>query len=314
MSATTLGKAAALPQTGGMTSTNNLRGIVAMLCAVAMFSLMDGGLKHLAETYPAMQVAAIRAWSSLPLVLVWLLASGVTVASLVRIRWPLHLLRGAMSILMLAAFAYALKRMPMSGAYSLFFVAPLLITALSVPLLGETVGPRRWAAIAVGMLGVIVVLRPTGEGVVSLAGFAVLASAAGYALSAILVRVLHRTDSAQSMVFWMLAMTALGATALSWTVWTPIRMQDAWVIAAVGVCGFVGQVAITEAFRAGEASVVAPFEYSALAWGLALDWLIWHTLPDAWTFVGAGIIVASGLYLIHRERLRHLAATALAPS
>jgi drug/metabolite transporter (DMT)-like permease len=311
--ATTLGKPAVMPHTGGMTSTNNLRGIVAMLLAVAMFSLMDGGLKELSGHYPAMQVAAIRAWSSLPLMLIWLVASGATLASLVRVRWPLHLLRGAMSILMLAAFAYALKRMPMSGAYALFFVAPLLITALSVPLLGETVGPRRWAAIGVGLLGVLVVLRPTGEGVVTLAGLAVLASAVGYALSAITVRVLHRTDSAQSMVFWMLAMTALGATLLAWADWTPLRLQDAWVIAAVGLCGFIGQVAITEAFRAGEASVVAPFEYSALAWGLALDWLVWHTLPDGWTFVGAGIVVASGLYLIHRERVRHLASAAVTP-
>ena len=136
------------------------------------------------------------------------------------------------------------------------------------------------------------------------AGLAVLGSAVGYALSAITVRVLHRTDSAQSMVFWMTAMTAAGAGALAFAGWVALRPEDAWVIAAVGVTGFAGQVAITEAFRAGEASVIAPFEYSALAWGLGLDWLVWRALPDGWTFVGAGIIVASGLYLIHRERVR----------
>ena len=215
-----------------------------------------------------------------------------------------HLLRGALSIGMLAAFAYALRHMPLTGAYALFFIAPLLITALSVPLLGEHVGPRRWAAIGVGLVGVLVVLRPTGEGVLTWAGLAVLGSAVGYALSAITVRVLHRTDSAQSMVFWMTAMTAAGAGALAFAGWVALRPEDAWVIAAVGVTGFAGQVAITEAFRAGEASVIAPFEYSALAWGLGLDWLVWRALPDGWTFVGAGIIVASGLYLIHRERVR----------
>lgn len=285
-----------------MQASSNLRGIVAMLLAVGFFSLMDGGLKHLAGHYPPMQVAALRGLSGLPLVLAWVVATG-SVVGLLRIRWPIHLLRAALSIMMLSAFAFALKRMPMSSAYTLFFVAPLLITALSVPMLGEKVGPRRWAAIGVGLVGVLVVLRPTGEGLFGWAGLAVVVAAAGYALSAILVRVLHRTDSGQSMVFWMLVMTAAGAGALALPGWVPLRAEDAWVIAAVGITGFLGQVAITEAFRAGEASVVAPFEYSALAWGLGLDLAIWGVLPDGGTFLGAGIIVASGLYLVHRERV-----------
>lgn len=301
-----MGKAAALAHNGAMGTQSNLRGILAMLFAVGMFALMDGGLKHLASHYPAMQVAAIRGLSSLPLVVLWVLATGGA-GSLLRVRWPLHLLRGFLSILMLSAFAFALSRMPMTGAYALFFVAPLMITALSVPLLGEKVGPRRWTAIVVGLVGVLVALRPTGEGVLTWAGLAVLLAAAGYALSAITVRVLHRTDSAQSMVFWMMVMTSLGATALAFPGWQAVQAGDAWVIAGVGLAGFLGQVAITEAFRAGEASVVAPFEYSALAWGLGLDWLVWQVLPGGWTFVGAGIIIASGLYLIRREKV-HAAA------
>lgn len=286
-----------------MHASPNLRGIVAMLLAVGLFSLMDGGLKHLAGHYPPMQVAALRGLSGVPLVTAWVLATGAA-AGLLKVRWSLHLLRAALSIVMLSSFAFALKGMPMTTAYSIFFVAPLLITALSVPMLGETVGPRRWAAIAVGLVGVLVVLRPTGEGLFGWAGLAVVVAAAGYSLSAILVRVMHRTDSAQSMVFWMLVMTAVGAGLLALPNWVPLRAADAWVIAGVGVTGFLGQVAITEAFRSGEASVVAPFEYSALAWGLGLDLLIWGALPDGWTFAGAGIIVASGLYLVHRERVR----------
>lgn len=285
-----------------MQTQSNLRGIVAMLLAVGFFSLMDGGLKQLSGHYPPMQVAALRGLSGLPLVVTWVLATG-TVVGLLKIRWPLHLLRAGLSIMMLSAFAFALKQMPMTSAYAIFFVAPLLITALSVPMLGEHVGPRRWAAIAVGLVGVLVVLRPTGEGLFGWAGLAVVVAAAGYALSAILVRVLHRTDSGQSMVFWMLVMTAVGASLLALPGWVPLRMTDAWVIAGVGVTGFLGQVAITEAFRSGEASVVAPFEYSALAWGLGLDLMIWGVLPDGWTFFGAGIIVTSGLYMVHRERV-----------
>lgn len=285
-----------------MHASSNLRGIVAMLLAVGFFSLMDGGLKHLAGHYPPMQVAALRGLSGLPLVLAWVAATGSAVG-LLRIRWPIHLLRAGLSIMMLSAFAFALNRMPMSSAYTIFFVAPLLITALSVPMLGEKVGPRRWSAIGAGLVGVLVVLRPTGEGLFGGAGLAVVVAAAGYALSAILVRVLHRTDSGQSMVFWMLVMTAAGAGALALPGWVPLRWDDGWVIAGVGLTGFLGQVAITEAFRAGEASVVAPFEYSALAWGLGLDLAIWGVLPDGGTFLGAGIIVASGLYLVHRERV-----------
>ncbi|MAL03267.1 MAG: EamA family transporter [Arenimonas sp.] len=273
-----------------------------MLLAVGLFSLMDGGLKQLSGHYPPMQVAALRGLSGLPLVVAWVLATG-SVVGLLKIRWRLHLLRAGLSIMMLSAFAFALRQMPMTSAYAIFFVAPLLITALSVPMLGEHVGPRRWAAIAVGLVGVLVVLRPTGEGLFGWAGLAVVVAAAGYALSAILVRVLHRTDSGQSMVFWMLVMTAAGASLLALPGWVPLRAADAWVIAGVGVTGFLGQVAITEAFRSGEASVVAPFEYSALAWGLGLDLMIWGVLPDGWTFFGAGIIVGSGLYLVHRERV-----------
>jgi drug/metabolite transporter (DMT)-like permease len=286
---------------GAMNRHGNLRGILAMLAAAALFSLLDAGLKHLSEHYPPMQVAAIRGFSSLPLVLAWVAATGAF-GSLWRIRWPVHLLRGALGVVMLSAFAYALKRMPMTSAYALFFVSPLLITALSVPILGESVGLGRWLAIAVGLGGVLVVLRPAGEGMLTLAGFAVLLSAACYALSAILVRVLHRTDSSQSMVFWSLLMTGAGAGVLALPQWQPVLATDIWVIAAVGLTGFGAQVAITEAFRTGEASVVAPFEYSALAWAILLDWLVWQALPDGWTFAGAGILVASGVYLVRHER------------
>ena len=174
------------------------RAVWVMLVAVVLFSMMDAGLKTLSERYPPFQVAALRGMASLPLVLAWSLAT-VGWKPLLRVRWPLHLLRGVIGIAMMASFVYALKRMPLSTAYTIFFVAPLLITAMSVPFLGEHVGPRRWTAIAIGLLGVLVVLRPTGEGMVSLAGLAVLLAAFGYAVSAITVRVLARSDSNQAM-------------------------------------------------------------------------------------------------------------------
>lgn len=284
-----------------MTQRSNLSGVLIMLLAVGTFALMDAGLKLLTPHYPAAQVAALRGLASLPFVLVWVMAS-IGLPALLRVRWPLHLLRGVLSVGMMVGFVYALRRMPLSTAYTLFFVAPLLITALSVLVLREHVGPRRWAAIVVGLLGVLVVLRPTGDGVLSLAGIAVLLAALGYAIGAITVRVLSRTDSTQAMVFWMLVLLALGAGLLAWPEWVPVQRGHWLLIAGIGLAGAVGQYAITEAFSRGEASVIAPFEYTALAWGVALDLALWGVLPDAVTWIGAAIIVGSGLYLIHREK------------
>lgn len=282
------------------------RAALFMLAAVGLYALMDAGLKLLTAHYPPMQISAMRGGASLPFVLVWVLST-VSVRSLFRVRWPLHLLRAVLGIMMMAPFVYALRTLPLSTAYTIFFVAPLLITALSVPILGERVGPRRWAAIAIGFLGVMVVLRPTGEGVASLAGLAVLLAAFGYAVSAITVRVLARTDSIQSIVVWLLVSMTVGAGLLALPHWVPIRAEDLWLIAGIGVAGALGQYAITEAFRCGEASLIAPLEYSALLWGVLLDFSLWNVLPDAMTWVGAAIIVLSGLYLLRRERI-HLEA------
>jgi drug/metabolite transporter (DMT)-like permease len=284
-------------------SHDRRRAILVMLASVALFSMMDAGLKTLSERYPPFQVATLRGLASLPLVLAWSLAT-VGWKPLLRVRWPLHLLRGVIGIAMMASFVYALKRMPLSTAYTIFFVAPLLITALSVPFLGEHVGPRRWIAIGIGLLGVLVVLRPTGAGMLSPAGLAVLLAAFGYAVSAITVRVLARSDSNQAMVVWLLALMALGAGALAWPDWRPILHDDLWLIAGIGVVGALGQYAITHAFRHGEASLLAPLEYTALVWGVLLDAFVWGVLPDSITWIGAAIIVASGLYLIRREGAR----------
>ncbi len=278
------------------------RAIALMLIAVVTFSLMDAALKLLSTHYPPFQVAALRGASSLPLVLVWALVT-TGLAPLLHVRWPLHLLRGVLGISMMASFVYALRTLPLSSAYSIFFIAPLLITALSVPLLGERVGPRRWGAIAVGLLGVVVLLRPTGQGMLSLAALAVLLAALMYAVSAITVRWLARTDSTQAMVVWLMAMMAIGAGLIAWPHWVAIRPADASLICGVGVAGALGQYTITEAFRLGEASLLAPLEYTALVWGVLLDATLWGVLPDGVTWVGAAIIVASGLYLLRRERV-----------
>jgi drug/metabolite transporter (DMT)-like permease len=288
--------------------SRRLKASVLMLACVVVFCLMDAVLKTLSAHYPPFQVAALRGASSLPWLLVWAAAT-TGLRPLLRVRWSLHLLRGALGITMMAAFVYALRTLPLSTAYSIFFVAPLLITALSVPVLGEHVGPRRWTAIAVGFAGVLVVLRPSSGGMLTLAGLAVLLAAAGYAISAITVRILARTDSTQAMVVWLMALMAVGAGLLAWPDWHPLRSEHGWLILGLGLAGALGQYLITEAFRLGEASLLAPLEYTALAWGVLLDLAIWGVLPGAVTWIGAAIIVASGLYLIRREGVAATVAT-----
>jgi drug/metabolite transporter (DMT)-like permease len=278
----------------------NLHSIYAMVAAVAMFSIMDTAMKLLAARYPAMQVTVLRAFSSMPLVCAFIAYRG-GFRGMFRVRWPLHLLRGALGIGMLTMFAYGLKSLPLSEAYSVFFIAPALITALSVFILGERVDAMQWLAIGVGLVGVLVVLRPEGTRFISVAGLAILGSAACYAVSAIASRILSRTDSNEQIMFWLLVMIGGGALPLAWPGWVPLQWSDWPVIATLALSGFFGQLAITRAFSIGKASIVAPFEYTALAWGVAIDWALWNTLPDRWTLAGAAIIIGSGIYLVRRE-------------
>ncbi len=279
-----------------------------MLIAVGFFSLMDAVLKTLGASYPALQVAAMRGLSALPLVCAYVLWRRQT-RGLFKIRWSLHLLRGVMSVLMLSFFAFALRELPLTEAYTLFFIAPLLITLLSVPVLQEKVLPLHWIAIAVGFAGVLIAMRPDGSAFFSLGALAVLAAAALYAMSAVTARVLSRTDSSVQVVFWTTALMALGAGALAAPQWVPVQNAHWPLIAALAVTGFMGGVAITEAFQSGKASAVAPFEYTALAWGMGLDWVFWRTVPDVYTLVGGGVIVGSGLYLIRHERAQEAVVT-----
>ena len=279
----------------------NLRGILAMVAAVGCFSFMDALLKTLSGSYPAMQVASLRGLAALPLVVVYVVWRG-QVRGLLKVRWPLHLLRGVINITMLTLFAFALRELGLAEAYTLFFIAPLLITALSTVVLGEKVRGAHWVAIVLGLVGVVVALRPNQDALFSIGALAVLGAAAAYAVSAIAGRLLTRTDSSASLVFWTTTLLALGASALAWPQWVAVNADHWPLVAALGFTGFLGQLAITEAFRHGQASVVAPFEYTALAWGMGLDWVLWHTVPGATTLMGGAIIIGSGLYLVRTER------------
>jgi drug/metabolite transporter (DMT)-like permease len=262
---------------------------------------MDVLLKRLSEHYPAMQVAFLRGASSLPLLLAANAAFG-RLRDMRPKRWPLHVMRGFLSVALLWCFVYAVSQLSLADTYTIFMSAPLLITALSVPMLGERVGWRQWLAVFAGLIGVIIVLKPSGSGLVTIGGLAALASAIGYALNAITIRILTRTDSSAATVFWSLFFLALISGAISSTRWVPV-LWDHWpLIVGLGISGAVGQYFITEAFRLAPPPVVAPLEYTALAWGMLFDWLLWATAPGLRMLTGAFVIVASGIYVISRER------------
>jgi drug/metabolite transporter (DMT)-like permease len=242
-------------------------------------------------------------------VAIWV-ASTSGFQAMFRVRWGLHLFRGGIGIVTLSLFVFGIRYLPLSTAYTLFFVAPLIITALSALVLRERVEPVRWIIIAIGFAGVLIALRPTGHGVFTWAGIAILLGAFGYSVSAITVRVLGRTDSTQSMVFWVLTLMGIGGGALAAPYWVHVSGDDWMLIGAVGVVGGLGQFAITDAFRRAQASVIAPIEYTALAWSINFDAWVWHMLPDAMTWLGAAVIVASGLYLLRHERGAQIEAAA----
>ncbi len=289
-----------------------LRGITSMLGAVLVFSVMDASLKRLSTDYGMFQVSCLRCVSSLLFFLISVLWKGNWAE--LRMRSPaLHVFRAVLGIGLLVSFIYAVRRLSLGETYAVCLCAPLLMTALSVPVFGERVPLRRWIAIVTGLAGVLLILRPSGSGVASLAALgAAGACAVCYATGALTVRVLGRSNSSASMVFWWLLLVGIASAALSLGDWRPIPAGDWGWLALVGVTGALGQFWLTDAFRRAPPSVVGPFEYTSILWAFAIDWIFWSARPTAGLVIGASIIVASGVYVIWDER--RLAQLALNPA
>jgi drug/metabolite transporter (DMT)-like permease len=273
-----------------------------MLVSVASFSGMDAMLKLLSEHYPALQVAFLRAAASLPFVLLVIVVRG-RLDRIKPVNIKLHLFRGALAVLMLYAFISAVRESSLATTYSIFMFAPLLVAALSVPILGEKVVGGQWAAITVGFLGVLLMLGPVNGQWLSAGSLWAVVGLITYAVAIVSLRLLSRTDSTESMVLGFTVLLMVGAGALAIPVWHEVRWaEDFKLILGVGLMGSIGQQLITVAFRNAPAAVVAPFEYTALVWGVLLDIAIWSVYPSALTLMGGSIVIGAGLYLIQRER------------
>jgi drug/metabolite transporter (DMT)-like permease len=271
-----------------------------MVVAVALFSAMDAQLKLLAAHYPPLQVAFLRGVLSLPFVILPVILRG-RLERLKPVNVPLHLVRGVMSVVMLTSFVYAVRETSITATYSIFMCAPLLVAALSVPMLGEKVARAQWVAIGVGLAGVLLMLRPGGSQWSTMGGVAAVIAVAMYALSVITLRRLAQTDTTESMVFSFALLLSVGAGLLAIPGWEPLCASDWPMLVGVGLTGAMAQGFITNAFRHAPAAVIAPFEYTALIWGAALDLAIWHVLPSGVTLAGGSVVIGAGLYIIHRE-------------
>jgi drug/metabolite transporter (DMT)-like permease len=293
-------------------SRERLRGVGYMVAAVFVFSIMDSLMKRLSAHYGPLQISCLRcvsSWLFLLPPIAWQRSWGTLRAT----NPSLHLFRGVLGIGMLFGFVFAVHRLSLAQTYSLFLAAPLLMTALSVPIHGEKVTRKRWLAIIVGLSGVLVILQPWGKGSISL----VAASAAAlaticYSLSALTVRTLGRGNSSMSMVFWYLLLVSIGSGLLAIGDWRPIPSSDWGWLVGIGVTGALGQMWLTDAFRRAPPSVVGPFEYTAILWAFAIDWIFWSASPSLSLVIGACIVIASGIVVILDER--RLAGLALNPA
>jgi drug/metabolite transporter (DMT)-like permease len=214
-----------------------------------------------------------------------------------------HLGRSLSGFFSLIGFVYAFGRMPLADVVAIGFSAPIFITALSAPLLGESVGFRRWSAVVVGFAGVLVMVRP-GSGIFGQLALVVLGATALYGLNMIFIRRLGRTESTGAITFcYTVCCSLLGAAALPF-VWVTPGLADAALLVVVGLIGGFGQLFVTAAFRNGPAAVIAPFDYASILYVTAFGYAIWGDLPDRILLLGAAIVVASGIYIVHRESRR----------
>jgi drug/metabolite transporter (DMT)-like permease len=203
--------------------------------------------------------------------------------------------------------------MPIADATAIGFVSPLFVTALSIPILGEQVGLRRWSAVAVGFIGVLVLVRP-GTASFNPAAFLPVASAACWALGLIITRIMQSSDSVPTTLFWSTAVGFLVLTPVAVPAWQPPSTSEWGLLFLAAVLGTIGQFFLISAFRFGAASLLAPFSYSQIVWATLMGYFLFDALPDAGTGIGAAIIMASGLYVLHRERVvRRRRATSSPP-
>jgi drug/metabolite transporter (DMT)-like permease len=267
--------------------------------AFALFTAMDTMIKWLSAGYPVHELVFTNALFSLvPVGLVSLRRGGI--ARLRTRRLQLHVLRGLCGLAGGFLAFYAYSRLPLADAYSIIFATPLLITALSVPVLGEQVGWRRWSAVGIGFLGVLIMLQP-GATPIGPGSMAALAAACCSAFSILLVRKLSTTESTAAIALYSNLTVVIAMGVLLPFGMTVPNLPDFLLMAASGLVGGTALLVLIAAYRRAPAALVAPFQYSQMVWAILLGFLIWGDVPDPAKLLGAAIVAGSGLFIVYRE-------------
>ncbi len=282
--------------------TDNVKaGIAWMLLTTLFFLSLDAVAKHLVSSYPVIQVVWGRFLFHLILAAMIL---GPRFGYFVRsANLPLQIVRSILLLATTVLFFFGVRLLPLAEASAIMFTSPILLSILAIPFLGEKVGPYRWAAIFVAFLGALVVVRP-GTGVMGVGALFLLGCSFCNAFYQLITRKLRGTDEARTTLLYTALAGTVGASLAVPLVWTPIAAGDWPLFAALGVFGCLGHFTLIKAFQSAPATVVAPFSYASIIWAILYGFLFFGNLPDFWTLVGASIIAAGGLYILHREQIR----------
>jgi len=281
---------------------NNLVGIAFMVGGMFLLILMDATAKWLVESNMApAQVLAIRSWIITFFILVILFLRR-DLAALKTRRPVFHGIRGLLGTAAPLFFFQALKSLPLADATVVFFASTFILTGMSALVFRERVGIHRWAAVITGFAGVIIAVNPEGNGELS-AYLLVLCSAFVYAALLLTGKRLTEQDSIVSLVFSFNLMIGLSTSLVLPMVWVPVSGDTVAVLFLLSFLALSGHFALTTAFSRAEVSAIAPFEYSSLVWAMVIGYVIWQDIPSMRVLLGAGIIIASGLYVIHRESM-----------
>lgn len=294
-------------------------GALSAMIAVFCFSLNDMAIKFLSGDYALHQIVLIRSLVGVVIMLVIFLPFAGGWRALRTQRIGMHLLRGACVVFANLMFFFGLATLPLAEGVAIFFISPLLIAVFSVIFLGEYVGPRRWAAIIVGLIGVLIVLRP-GTDVFQLVALCPIAAAFGYATLHMLTRKIGRTESALTMSFYI-QVTFVVVCAVSGLfigdgqyagsqdpsldfllrAWSWPAPEDWLILLLIGTFSAFGGYFISQAYRVAEAAVVAPFEYIALPLSVLWGVLVFADWPDVTALFGMLLIAGAGLFMVWRE-------------
>jgi drug/metabolite transporter (DMT)-like permease len=290
------------------------KGIALILASTIFLGVSDVTAKYLSTTLPSIEIAWIR-FVVFAIIMVPAMTPGSPLFALPTNRLGLQLLRGLTVLASSLFFISGLSFLPIAEASATGFVAPLFVTALSIIFLGERVGLRRWIATAIGLVGVIIILRP-GSGAFHPAAFFPIVSALAWAGTLIMTRMMSGTERAITVMTYSSIAGVCILTALVPFVWVQPSWHDVMLGIFIGIASTTGQWIVVLAFRYAGASVLAPFSYTQLLWVSIGGFLVFGEVPDAYTVIGAAFIVASGLYTAHRERVRRsqLLAVSAEPS